>query len=68
MHDTARADQHSRDETSEDLRKIAAMMFSSRNHSEPNEAVSIGKTKMKKVGGGEIGRVQDSQLQNAVLR
>jgi hypothetical protein len=29
-------------------------MLSSRNQSEPNESVSIGKTKMKKVGGGEI--------------
>ena len=54
MHGTARADQHAQEETSEKLRNVAAMMFSSRNQSEPNESVSIGNTKMKKVGGGEI--------------
>ena len=53
MHDTARADQHALDETAEELRKVAALMFSSKTRSEPNESVSIGKTKMKRVGGGE---------------
>ena len=54
MHDTATADQHAQEETSENSRKIAAMMFSSRSKPEPNKSVSIGKTKMKKIGGGEI--------------
>ena len=36
------------------MRKVAAMMFSTRNQSEPDESVSIRKSKMKKVGGGEI--------------
>ena len=54
MHDTARADQHARDETAEELRKMAALMCSSKTQSQPDESISIGKTKMKKVGGGEI--------------
>ena len=29
-------------------------MFSSKTRSEPNESVSIGKSKMKRVGGGEV--------------
>ena len=45
MHDTAKVDQHAREETSESMRKIAAMMFSaSKGKSEPGEIVSIGKT------------------------
>ena len=54
MHDTARADQHARDETAEELRKVAALMFSSKTRSEPNESVSIGKIKMKRVGSGKV--------------
>ena len=55
MHDTVKADQHARENNSESLRNIAAMMFSaSKGKSEPNESVSIGKSNMQKVGGGEI--------------
>ena len=54
MHDTAKADQHAREQTAEELGRIAALMFSSKTQSVPNESVSAGKTKMKKVGGGEI--------------
>jgi hypothetical protein len=54
MRDTARADQHTRDEKAQELRTLAALMCSSKTQSQPNESISIGKTKMKKVGGGEI--------------
>ena len=46
MHDMAKADQHAREDNSESMRKIAAMMFSaSKGKSEPGESVSVGKTK-----------------------
>ena len=54
MRDTARADQHAREEKAQELKTIAAMVFSSRTQSQPNESISIGKTKMKKIGGGEV--------------